>query len=236
MSERRAAWTFVAPALLVIGVFFLAAGARRVRCSASPTSICTRSPTSTTCASSASTTTSTCCRRRCSGSRSATRSISSSSACRCRSPSRLARRCCSNSPLARFKGLFRTALFAPVVTTRRRRRGDLAIPVPHALRPDQLRARAARHRADRLARRSALVDAGDHPVRGVEELRLQHDHPARRRCKAFRATCTKPRASTAHRAWQQFRHITLPIAAAGAAAGRRSSRWPATSSCSPSPT
>ena len=32
------------------------------------------------------------------------------------------------------------------------------------------------HRPDRLARRSRVVDADDHPVRGVEELRLQHDH------------------------------------------------------------
>ncbi len=35
-------------------------------------------------------------------------------------------------------------------------------------------------RADRLAGRSALGDADDHPVRGVEELRLQHDHLPRR--------------------------------------------------------
>ena len=71
----------------------------------------------TTCASSASTTTSTCCRTRCSGRRWATRCISSSSACRCRSRCRWARRCCCIRSSARFKGFFRTAFFAPVVTT-----------------------------------------------------------------------------------------------------------------------
>ena len=109
------------------------------------------------------------------------------------------------SPLARFKAFFRTALFAPVVTTL------VAVAViwrylfhtRYGLVNYALG--AARHRAGRLARRSALGDAGDHPVRGVEELRLQHDHLRSPRCRRSRATCTKPRASTARRAWRQFR-------------------------------
>ena len=81
-----------------------------------------------------------------------------------------------SSRLARFKAFFRTALFAPVVTTL------VAVAViwrylfhtrygllNYALGGIGLR-------ADRLARRSPLGDAGDHPFRGVEELRLQHDH------------------------------------------------------------
>jgi multiple sugar transport system permease protein len=60
------------------------------------------------------------------------------------------------------------------------RRGgrDLALPPAHPLRAHQPGARRARDRSGRLARRPALVDARDHPVRGVEELRLQHGHPA----------------------------------------------------------
>ena len=80
-----------------------------------------------------------------------------------------------------------------------RGRGDLALPLPHALRHGELAARAGGHRPDRLAGRSALVDADDHPVRRVEELRLQHDHLPGRACRRSPKTCTKPRASTAQR-------------------------------------
>ncbi len=84
-----------------------------------------------------------------------------------------------NSPLARFKELLsHGALLARGHDARRGRR-HLAVSVQHALRVDQLRARPPRHRAHRLAGRSALGDARDHPVRGVEELRLQHGDPAR---------------------------------------------------------
>src|SRR5574337_1458462 len=58
--------------------------------------------------------------------------------------------------------------------------GDLALPVQSAIRRGQLRADASRVPADRLAGQPALGYADDHPVRGVEELRLQHDHPAGR--------------------------------------------------------
>ena len=116
-----------------------------------------------------------------------------------------------------------------------RRRGDLALPVPHALRPAQLRARRHRHRADRLARRSALVDAGDHPVRGVEELRLQHDHPARRpaehSARALRGGAHRRRVALAP---ASPRHAA--DARADAAAGRHPDHGRATSSSSPSPT
>ena len=84
-----------------------------------------------------------------------------------------------NSQVARFRGFFRTVYFAPVVTTM------VAVAVVwryifhtrygflnYAL---ELR----RDRSDRLAGQSALGDAGDRHSRGVEELRLQHDHPAR---------------------------------------------------------
>ena len=56
----------------------------------------------------------------------------------------------------------------------RRDRGGLALPLPPALRPAQLSARARWHGPDRLARRSALGDAVDHPHGDLEELRLQH--------------------------------------------------------------
>ena len=81
----------------------------------------------------------------------------------------------------------------------RRRRGDLALSARHALRVAQLCARRHRHSADRLARRSALRDAGDHPVRRVEEFRLQHDHPARRPAEHSARSSTKLRGSTARR-------------------------------------
>ena len=77
------------------------------------------------------------------------------------------------------RNFFRTVFFAPVVTTL------VAVAVVwryifhtrygfinYALEP-------ARRRPDRLAGRSPLGDAGDHHPRGLEELRLQHDHPAR---------------------------------------------------------
>ena len=86
-----------------------------------------------------------------------------------------------NARFARWQAFFRTALFAPVVTT------VVAVAViwRYLLHTryglDQPgRSAAIGIDADRLARRPALVDAGDHPVRRLEELRLQHDHPARR--------------------------------------------------------
>ena len=59
----------------------------------------------------------TCSACRCSGRRWATRCTSWSSACRCRSRCRWPPRVLLQSPLARFKPFYRTALFAPVVTT-----------------------------------------------------------------------------------------------------------------------
>src|SRR5579875_3056844 len=56
--------------------------------------------------------------------------------------------------------------------------GDLALSVQLAVRRGRFRAGASGPAVDRLAGRSALGNADDHPVRGVEELRLQHDHPA----------------------------------------------------------
>ena len=108
------------------------------------------------------------------------------SACRCRSALSLGAALLLNSQARAVQGASSAPrYFAPVVTTL------VAVAVVwrylfhtrYGLH--QLRARDARHRADRLARRSALGDAGDHPVRGVEELRLQHDHLPRRRCRAI---------------------------------------------------
>ena len=59
-------------------------------------------------------------------------------------------------------------------------RGGVELSAPHALRADQLCAGRARHRAGRLARQSQDRAARDPAVRGVEELRLQHDHLPRR--------------------------------------------------------
>src|SRR6266481_2144866 len=61
-----------------------------------------------------------------------------------------------------------------------RGRGRLALPLPPSLRPPEPGPRARRARPDRLARRSRLGHARHHPARGVEELRLQHDHLRRR--------------------------------------------------------
>ena len=133
------------------------------------------------CASSASATTCSCCRRR-----SFWQALGNTLLLRrrrraaCRSARRSAPRCCCTRGWRDSRPFFRTALFAPVVTTL------VAVAViwrylfntRYGLA--QLCAGRARHRPDRLARRSALGDAGDHRLRRVEEFRLQHDHPARR--------------------------------------------------------
>ncbi len=83
-----------------------------------------------------------------------------------------------NSKVARFRGLFRTVYFAPVVTTL------VAVAVVWRYifhtRYGFLNYSLASvgHRSHRLDGRSALGDAGDRDPRRVEELRLQHDHPA----------------------------------------------------------
>src|SRR5438874_187870 len=56
------------------------------------------------------------------------------------------------------------------------RGGRVALSAAYALWTHQLCARSRRHSPDRLAGRSALGVARYHPVRGVEELRLQHGH------------------------------------------------------------
>src|SRR6266404_972045 len=61
-----------------------------------------------------------------------------------------------------------------------RHRGRVALHLPPAIRAPEPRARRRRHRSRRLARRSAVRDAGDHPDGGVEELRVQHGDPHRR--------------------------------------------------------
>ena len=126
---------------------------------------------------------------------------------------RSAPRCCSTSKLARFKPFFRTALFAPVVTTL------VAVAViwryllhtRYGLLNYALGAIGIAP-IDWLGD-PQLGDAGDHPVRRVEELRLQHDHLPRRPAEHPARSSTKPRASTAPRRWRQFRYVTLPMLA-----------------------
>ena len=55
-----------------------------------------------------------------------------------------------------------------------RRRDRVALPLPHSLRPPQLRPRSHRHRTNRLARESTLGNAGDHSVSDMEAVRIQH--------------------------------------------------------------
>ena len=102
-----------------------------------------------------------------------------------------------NARLARFKGLFRTVYFAPVVTTL----VAVAIVWRYLYHPRygvlERSAAVPRPARRRLARRSALGDAGDHPAGGVEELRLQHGDLHRRAAERFPRSSTRPRASTA---------------------------------------
>ena len=107
-------------------------------------------------------------------------STSSSSACRCRSACRSAPRCSCIRGWPGSRRLFRTALFAPVVTTL----VAVAVIWRYLLHTRygllNYALGLARHAPDRLAGRSALGHAGHHPLRGVEELRLQHGHLPRR--------------------------------------------------------
>jgi multiple sugar transport system permease protein len=114
-----------------------------------------------------------------------------------------------NSPLAKMKPFFRTALFAPVVTTV----VAMAVIWRYLFNTKYGMANYVlghRHPSGRLAGRSALGDADDHPVRGVEELRLQHDHlpgrPAGDSNRPVRGRAHRRRLGVA-----QFRHITLPM-------------------------
>jgi hypothetical protein len=107
--------------------------------------------------------------------------------------------------------LFRTALFAPVVTTL----VAVAVIWRYLLHTRygliNYALAAHRHRSGRLARRSALGDAGDHPVRRVEELRLQHGDPARRPAEHPGEELYEAARIDGAGAWQQFRHVTLPM-------------------------
>ena len=151
--------------------------------------------------------------------------------------SRSARRCSSSSRLARFQGALPHGLLRAGGHHAGRGGDRLALPLPPALRPAELGARRLSGIApDRLARRSALGDAGDHPARGVEELRLQHDHLRRRAAEHSRASSTRRRALDGAGAWQQLRHVTLPMLGADVPLRRRHHDASATSSSSPSPT
>ena len=81
-----------------------------------------------------------CCRRRCSGRRWATRCTSSSSACRCRSACRSARALLLDSRFARWQRFFRTVAVRAGGHDRRGRGGHLALPAAHALRAASTRA------------------------------------------------------------------------------------------------
>src|ERR1700738_992778 len=79
-----------------------------------------------------------------------------------------------NSPLARFKGLYRTALFVPVVATL----AAVAVTWRFLL---HTRYGLLNYGLSSLGFSPIdwLGDPRDHAALGVEELRLQHDHPAR---------------------------------------------------------
>src|SRR5690606_39956055 len=101
--------------------------------------------------------------------------------------------------------------------------GDLALPVPHQLRPGELGAGPGRHQPGGLAGRSTLGDADHHPVRGVEELRLQHgDLP--RRAAGHPAPPVRGRAHRRRLALAAVPPHHPPAAGAGAAGGGRDHR------------
>lgn len=114
-----------------------------------------------------------------------------------------------NAPAARFKALFRTALFAPVVTTLvavaviwrylfHTSYGTVNYGLGHGDQPD------------RLAGRPELGHAHHHAVRGVEELRLQHgDLPAG--LQAIPHDLYEAARIDGASRWKQFLHITLPM-------------------------
>ena len=199
MSAPR--WWFVAPALLVIGVFFLRAGARRARAEPHRFRHLRAGRPAQSALRRARATTSELLRDAAvlAGARQHALFRRRRRAAVDRAP-RSARRCCSHSRLARFKGVLSHRAVRAGGDDAGRGRGDLALPAStRATGCINYALGGTRHRADRLARRSALGDAGDHPVRGVEELRLQHDHPARRPAEHSARSCTKRRASTARR-------------------------------------
>ena len=118
-----------------------------------------------------------------------------------------------NAKVARWKSLFRTVYFAPVVTT------IVAVAVvwrylyhPRVGLLNRLLGIFGIG-ADRLARRSEVGDAGHHPARGLEELRLHDDHLRRRRCRAIPEELYEAARIDGARALQQFRHVTLPMLA-----------------------
>ena len=109
--------------------------------SASPTSTSTPSPTSRRCASSASTTTCGCCRRRSSGRRWPTRSISSLVGVPVSIGLSLGAALLLDSRFARWQALLSHRAVRAGRHDGRRRRRHLALPAAHALRPDQPGAR-----------------------------------------------------------------------------------------------
>ena len=177
-AASLAGWWFVAPALIVIGVFFFLPVLAALALSLTDFDLYALADFAQPALRRLRQLRRACCASRCSGRRWATRlyfvvlgvplSIGVS----------LGAALLVNSKLAQFRGLFRTVYFAPVVTTL------VAVAVMWRYifhtRYGLLNYALAlgRHRSDRLDGRSALGDAGDRDPRRVEELRLQHDHLA----------------------------------------------------------
>ncbi len=115
MNRSLAGWIFAGPALVVIGVFFGLPVLAALALSLTDFDLYALADRSNLRFVGLDNYWS-CCARRCSGRRWATRPTSWRSACRCRLPCRWARRCCSTH---RWPGSrpCSTALFAPVVTT-----------------------------------------------------------------------------------------------------------------------
>jgi hypothetical protein len=98
-----------------------------------------------------------------------------------------------DSRFAHWQSFFRTSLFAPVVTTA----VAVAVIWRYLLHTryglvNQGLAAIGLAPIDWLGD-PALVDAGDHRLRRLEELRLQHDHSPGLRCRPCRVSSTRRR-------------------------------------------
>ena len=114
-------------------------------------------------------------------------------------------------PLARLRSFFRTIYFAPVVTTL----VAVAVVWRYLYHPRYGLLNAVlgggRHRADRLAGRPALGDAGDHPARRSGRTSATRCWSSSPGCRAIPRSSTRRRGSTAPARCSSFRHVTLPM-------------------------
>ena len=118
----------------------------------------------------------------------------------------------ADSKVTRLPGLFRTAFFAPAVTTL----VAVATVWRYLYHPRfgllEPCSRLDRHRADRLAGGHPLGDAGDHPAVDLEELRRRHDHPGGGAPGIPESLYEAARLEGAG-SWRQLVDVTLPMLA-----------------------